>query len=328
MPLLDQIELLCPEFLLRHSFRSTMNDPVTKLTVHSKLQGSVSELSRLQQALLFAELSNASYYDEDFIAPVLREIGFDEFRFFDRDGAQAYILWNQQDCVVACRGTEPNEWNDIKADANAVAVVTETFGKVHKGFNTEVDDLWPMLEEVLTENDKTLWFTGHSLGGAMATICAGRCFLSDISSMPHALYTYGSPRVGCKRFVNFVELDHSRFVNNNDIVTRVPPAWMGYRHGGKEWYLNRNGQISKVNGLSRSLYRWRGFLAGLLKFNVDHFADHSMERYIDYINEAVQAEQNSPKTDAAQQDEDQGSPEERTVTLQTQGPEKGLERQR
>lgn len=305
-----------------------MNDSVTKLTVHSKLQGPVTELSRLQQALLFAELSNASYYDDDYISPILTEIGFKEFRFFDRDGAQAYILWNDHDCVVACRGTEPNEWNDIKADANAVAVVTETFGKVHKGFNTEVDDLWPMLEEVLTQNQKTLWFTGHSLGGAMATICAGRCYLSDIPSMPHALYTYGSPRVGCKRFVNFVELDHSRFVNNNDIVTRVPPAWMGYRHGGKEWYLNRNGRISKVNGLTRSMDRLRGFLRGLTRFKIDHFADHSMERYIDYIKTAVQAEQGKLASGEVKEAEaDQVSADGRTVELHTPEPEKGLERQ-
>lgn len=304
-----------------------MNDPVTKLTVHSRLQGPVTELTRLQQALLFAELSNASYYDEDYITPILQEIGFHEFRFFDRDGAQAYILWNDQDCVVACRGTEPNEWNDIKADANAVAVVTETFGKVHKGFNTEVDDLWPMLEEVLTENQKTLWFTGHSLGGAMATICAGRCFLSDISSMPHALYTFGSPRVGCKRFVNFVEIDHSRFVNNNDIVTRVPPAWMGYRHGGKEWYLNRNGHLSKVNGFTRSMDRLSGFLRGLTKLSIDHFADHSMERYIDYINKAVQTEQGDSKLAANSQVENLVTEDDRTITLHTPEPDKGLERQ-
>lgn len=275
-----------------------MTDSVTQPTVHSKLQGPVTDLSRLQQALLFAELSNASYYDDDYVAPIFEAIGFHEFQFFDRDGAQAYMLWNDHDCVVACRGTEPNEWNDIKADANAVAVVTETFGRVHKGFNTEVDDLWPMLEEALTQNKKTLWFTGHSLGGAMATICAGRCFLSDIESMPHALYTYGSPRVGCKRFVNFVELDHSRFVNNNDIVTRVPPAWMGYRHAGKEWYLNRKGELSKVNGFTRSMDRLRGFLRGLASFNIDHFSDHSMERYIEYILRAVHKESGVSETGA------------------------------
>ena len=79
---------------------------------------------------------------------------------------------------------------------NVVAVVTETFGRVHRGFNTEVDDLWPRLETALHDNQRTLWFTGYSLRAAMATICAGRCFLSEIESLPYAVFTYGSPRVG------------------------------------------------------------------------------------------------------------------------------------
>lgn len=144
-----------------------------------------------------------------------------------------------------------------------------------------------MLENALEENEKPLWFTGHSLGGAMATICAGRCYLSEIPSMPKSLFTYGSPRVGDRRFVNFIELDHSRWVNNNDVVTRVPPAWLGYRHSGKEWYLNRHGRIKNVNGWTRTLDRLRGFASGLLQFKVDHFSDHSIERYIEYIKTAM-----------------------------------------
>ena len=42
-----------------------------------------------------------------------------------------------------------------------------------------------MIEKSLKANKtKKVWFCGHSLGGAMATICAGRCFLSEIPSMP------------------------------------------------------------------------------------------------------------------------------------------------
>ncbi|MEZ6130266.1 MAG: lipase family protein [Planctomycetaceae bacterium] len=268
-----------------------MSEPFSPVQVHSRVVGAISEMPRLQQSLLFAELASASYYDEAHALPLVQQMGFPHSRFFDRDGAQAYMFWNDRDCVVACRGTEPHEWNDIRADVNALGVLTETFGKVHRGFSEEVDDLWPMLENALVENDRTLWFTGHSLGGAMATICAGRCYLSEIKSMPQALFTYGSPRVGCKRFVNFVKLDHSRWVNNNDIVTRVPPAWMGYRHGGTEWYLNRHGNLSRVNGWSRSYDRLRGFLQGVLQFRVDHFSDHSIDRYVENILAAVRAEE-------------------------------------
>ncbi len=264
-----------------------MTEEPAKIQVHSKIEAPIEQYSRLHQSLLFAELSSISYYDEPIARGLAEVVGFHSCRFFDRDGAQAYMFWNDVDCVVACRGTEPHEWNDIKADVNAVAVLTETFGRVHKGFMQEVDDLWPMLEDALVENKKTLWFAGHSLGGAMATICAGRCYLSEIESMPMALFTYGSPRVGDKRFVNFVELDHSRWVNNNDIVTRVPPAWMGYRHAGKEWYLNRHGDVAVVNGWSRKYDRLKGFLMGLGKFKIDHFSDHSIDRYVEYIRKAV-----------------------------------------
>lgn len=260
-----------------------MGEAPDTIKVHTKATGPIVDLPRLVQSLLFAELSAASYFDEEHAAEVVRQIGFTGSQYFDRDGAQAYIFWNEVDCVVACRGTEPNEWNDIRADVNAVGVLTEAFGRVHKGFKEEVDDLWPMLEDALVQNTKTLWFTGHSLGAAMATICAGRCFLSEIESMPQALFTYGSPRVGDKRFVNFVELDHSRWVNNNDIVTRVPPVWMGYRHCGKELYLNRNGQLSDVNGWTKTYDRLRGFLHGLRQFRIDHFSDHSIDRYIENI---------------------------------------------
>jgi len=258
------------------------------LVTHSRLNGPVQNLSYLQQSLLFAELSSLSYYAPGIVESVLEDIGFTESHFFDRDGAQAWLFQNDYDCIVACRGTEPHEWNDIRADVNAVAVTTETLGRVHKGFNDEVNDLWPRLEEALRDNQKTLWFTGHSLGGAMATICAGRCYLSEIEAMPYALYTYGSPRVGDKRFVNFVQLNHTRWVNNNDIVTRVPPAWMGYRHAGREMYLDSSGQVREMAGWRRTKDQFRGFLTGLMRLKIDHFADHSIDRYIGYIRAAME----------------------------------------
>ncbi len=266
-------------------------EPITLPVYNSKLRSPIEEKAPLVQSLLFAELASASYFDEEHATQLVLEMGFTGLRFFDRDGAQAYMFWNDVDCVVACRGTEPNEWNDIKADADAVSVVTGALGRVHRGFNQEVDDLWPMLEDALVENRKTLWFTGHSLGGAMATICAGRCYLSEIESMPQALFTYGSPRVGDKRFVNFVELNHKRWVNNNDIVTRVPPAWMGYRHAGQEMYLNRNGQLQQLKGWKKNLDRVRGMLRGVLDFRIDAFSDHSIDLYVEYILQAVEQDE-------------------------------------
>ena len=260
------------------------------LVIHSDVTTPISELSFLRRALLFGELSMIAYNDEAEATVAAAMAGFPDVTFYDRDGSQAFRFRNDHDCVIACRGTEPNEWNDVKADANARSVLAETTGKVHSGFKREVDDLWPMLETALVGNDQSLWFCGHSLGGAMATICAGRCFLSHIQSVPEELFTFGSPRVGDNTYINYVELTHYRFVNNNDIVTRVPPPFLGFRHCGSEVYINRKGEFKKYGMLMKRRDRWRGFFRGLRQWKIDHFSDHSIHQYIEAILTAVKKE--------------------------------------
>ena len=257
----------------------------------SKVAGPIDGLSVLRKSLLFAELATISYMDEADATNAVRSIGFQDSEFFERDGSQSYIFTTGRDKAIVFRGTEPNEWNDIKADANAVSAVAETFGRVHRGFKQEVDDLWPRLEKTLVTTkeltQEKLWFAGRSLGGAMATICAGRCKLSHISANPDGIFTFGSPRVGNKRYINYCNLTHYRWVNNNDIVTRVPPPWMGYRHGGIEMYLNRDGDLGQMNGWRRTKDRVLGFWGGLWEGRVDHFSDHSMTCYMDSIHKAI-----------------------------------------
>lgn len=259
--------------------------------VHSSLHAPIESLSFLRQSLLLAELSNISYMSRAKAGRLAYQIGFPEIRYYDRNGAQAYIFANKNDAVVTCRGTEPHDWNDVRADLDLAASAAETVGWVHRGFKHEVDQLWPRLEQALINNSRTLWFAGHSLGGAMAAICAGRCRLSHIPSNPRALFTYGSPRIGNRRYVNYVQMEAYRWVNNNDIVTRVPPGWLGYRHKGQEIYLNAYGQIRRLCPWQRTKDRWRGFLRGLRERRFDHFTDHSIGDYIKHIWAAVQHEE-------------------------------------
>lgn len=254
------------------------------------LSGPIDDLSLLRQSLLFAEVAKLSYYRDDVVREAARQVGMEEVQYFENDGAQAYVFGNQYDRIVACRGTEPNEWNDIRADVNAISVIAESMGRVHRGFKQEVDDLWPVIEQYLRDNDKTLWFTGHSLGGAMATICAGRCKISEIPSNPQGLFTFGSPRVGDKRYINFVKIHHYRWVNNNDIVTRVPPMWMGYRHSGHEMYFNAFGRLRKYRPWRRFRDRMHGLMMSLAKWKIDWLCDHSMAFYVANIKQAIEDE--------------------------------------
>ena len=239
----------------------------------------IVDLSFKERAVLFAKLSDIAYLEKADAKKKAKELGFTTIEYYDRDGAQAYRFMNKKDLVIACRGTQPTQWNDIKADLKAIPVMAETIGRVHRGFKKEVDDLWPMVREDLlrkTNLSKTIWFTGHSLGAAMATIMASRCMHDEEANYPAELYTYGSPRVGWSKYCNSLGIEHHRFVNNNDIVTRVPLWIMGYRHHGKKVYFNRHGKVSKVSLVDRLLGMWNG----IKRLRFDNIADHAMPEYM------------------------------------------------
>ncbi len=260
------------------------------LVLYSDVREPISGQSFLRRALTLAESAMIAYNDPAEAQRAAQAIGFLSAKLIEHDGAQAYLFVNEHDVVVACRGTEPTEWNDVQADANAVLSVVGTLGKVHSGFNGEVDHLWPVLEEILRNNKLPVWFCGHSLGGAMATITAFRCKASSISSNPQELHTFGSPRVGCRKYTRHAEVKHYRWVHNNDVVTRCPPVWMGYRHCGQEIYLDRYGRIRQLTGIWRSRDRWRGFIGALMKWKFDLLDDHSIRLYAQHIVTAINAE--------------------------------------
>ena len=256
---------------------------------------SIKKLSFAERSLLFAKLSNIAYKDVDEAEKEARKLGFTTTEFYNRDGAQAYRFMNVDDLVIACRGTQPTEFNDIKADLKAIPVVAETISRVHQGFKTEVDELWPMILEDLTYGDnekKNLWFTGHSLGAAMTTIMASRCFYCKELQDPVEVYTYGSPRVGWPGYVKVMGVTHHRWVNNNDIVTRVPLTIMGYRHHGEEHYMNAFGNIRKSTGWQRFKDRMRGMWMGIKTGRIDNFSDHNMSGYIHNLEMYASGKQN------------------------------------
>lgn len=255
--------------------------------VSEPLSRPIDDLPLLRQSLLFAELSHLSYFNPADVSRAVKAFGLDDYQYIERGNGQAYVFSTNYDCVVVFRGTEQDDVEDIKADVDAVMVVAETVGRVHRGFKREVDELWGPVESALRENTKPLWFAGHSLGGAMATISAGRCILSSIPSNPEGLFTFGSPRVGNRRYINFVKMNHYRWVNNNDIVTRLPPRWLGYSHAGRELYLDAYGKLRNYTTWRKFRDRWLGFFLSLRRWKVDHFSDHSITSYIQYIHQAI-----------------------------------------
>lgn len=259
---------------------------------------SIKKLNFKERSLLFARLAQIAYCNEDDARSQAKRLGFTTTEFYNKNGAQAYRFMNKADLVIACRGTQPTEFNDISADLKALPVMAETVSRVHRGFKAEVDELWPMVcdDMVRTANrDKTVWFCGHSLGAAMATIMASRCLYYASVPNPEELYTYGSPRVGWPKYVKSLGITHHRWVNNNDIVTTVPLAIMGYRHHGEQHYLNAYGNVRKPTGWQLFKDKVRGMWMGIKQLKIDNFSDHSMVNYVNFLEMYASGKENSQK---------------------------------
>jgi triacylglycerol lipase len=227
-----------------------------------------------------ATLAQIAYMDKAEAAPKIKKLGYTSHYFFDDDGAQVHIVWNRDDIVLCFRGTEPDEFSDIKADLNAIPRKAKSGGWVHMGFQTEVDKVWDEITTVLAKHGegRDLYITGHSLGGAMATIAASR-----LKTKTKALYTYGSPRVGTRSFVKSFNTPHYRHVNNNDIVPKVPFALIGYKHHGTLRYINYYGNIRKMSTWQRMKDGWRGRITAFKKkMPFDGAYDHGMNYYVEY----------------------------------------------
>ena len=74
-------------------------------------------------------------------------------------------------------------------------------------------------------------------------------------------------------------------VNNNDIVTRLPPRTLKYKHVGQVKYLNSKGKLETgatpwKNFLKRVKGQIEGRIDDFLKPGTDGLKDHGMARYV------------------------------------------------
>ncbi len=93
--------------------------------------------------------------------------------FFDVKGTQAFLAADDEKLIVAFRGTEPDVLEDWVTDAK-IRKTAGPFGDVHRGFMQALNYIWPDIEATiegfLNKKNRTVWITGHSLGGALATL--------------------------------------------------------------------------------------------------------------------------------------------------------------
>ena len=200
---------------------------------------------------------------------------------FSHRGTEVFCWQDGKNACVVFRGTEPLSWDDIKSDLKIRRTKVPT-GFVHRGFKDALEMVWEHIANWLVSvKQPNVFFCGHSLGGALATLAASR-WNTDTTH----LYTFGSPRVGGEKFVKSFNTNHRyRFRNNNDIVTRVPPEWLGYKHasGNQGHFIYFDVDGLPREGFSRGFMfmQWmKGTYRGFFQNKTwDAFQDHSVATY-------------------------------------------------
>lgn len=207
------------------------------------------------------------------------------FVFIDRKDTQVFLAGDPEMILFAFRGTEPETLQDWMTDAQ-IKGKAGPYGKVHPGFLRAFRSVWPEIRAIIEKwqtQAQSLWVTGHSLGGALATLAVAS--FGENAKPVHGLYTFGQPRVGGKSFSRNFDLDFQsrtfRFVNNNDVVTRVPTRAMGYRRIGRVVVFDSKGKLQTDPHFWNTLVnRLVGRVDDLGKPGTDGIKDHSMVCYV------------------------------------------------
>ena len=164
-----------------------------------------------------------------------------------------FVIASAKSNIIAFRGTQTQIewWRNIQATQKKYTNLQtgQQYGKVHQGYLKIVrEQIGSTLIETVRQLDPTIpcYITGHSLGGAVATLSAIEIALNVPKIREQLqLYTYAAPRVGDRTFAQA----HSKFIPNSyrivnlsDSVPLVPPIKIenkfttaNYAHVGQKW---------------------------------------------------------------------------------------------
>ncbi|MEB3291510.1 MAG: lipase family protein [Leptolyngbya sp.] len=147
--------------------------------------------------------------------------------------------------------------------------------RFHQGFMTAYFAVRDRLLTTLsTCTGQEIVITGHSLGGALATIAALdlQYNFGQANDLRFIVNTFGAPRVGNQAQVESYNRrvpNSQRFIYGWDVVTRVPREWQGFAHINTAIYLG-------------SRFTWRILSR--------RFSDHAIAAYVAALEAALEAE--------------------------------------
>ncbi|MFF4713406.1 lipase family protein [Streptomyces eurythermus] len=257
----------------------------------------------LPHAYWMARAAGLATLDRDGIRTRARAWGFEQVRYFESthrmpfpiEDTQAYVMAGDRMIVVGFRGTEVAKIYDWLTDVDTPPVPgPANRGFVHYGFHQALQSVYPQVRDTILElrdQGQSLWFTGHSLGAALAMLAGARLYFEKPRLLADGIYTFGQPRT-CERLLadahNEAFRDRCyRFVNNNDIVPHLPPE-PPYTHISALRYIDADGELHQSMPLMAALRdRVKGFSADLFAPESDAIKDHHLPNYLAALEKNV-----------------------------------------
>lgn len=259
---------------------------------------------------ILAQLCIAAYLDEVSARTAAQALGLTGFIWIDLtaqfEDTYAIVASGPGFVIIAFRGTKSfgNWMTDLQSTPVSYPWIFESapeIGAIHAGFGHALRDAWTQIADALSDivpppgsipgdsQPPALWVTGHSLGGALAVLtgAAFSMWMNAPIRSVNGVYTFGQPRVGlygfCGNYDHLLKNRTFRFVNNHDLVPRVPFRGWDYADVGNMIHFDNSGTPHRespqwTNFLSRSLQSFREFfdIAGHVQGDVH---DHDMIGY-------------------------------------------------
>lgn len=257
-------------------------------------------------SVMLAEASQIAYQNErEIVSWATSNLYSINVEFVHAEDTEVFIAENDSEMYIVFRGSKG--FRDWLANMKALKFNTD-YGKIHSGF---MDGFSVVRGEIFTamnrarDNNKKLYLSGHSLGGALAAIAAADSNFHIGSTPIEGIYTYGMPKTSNRTAANYINSNFGtrffRFVNDRDIVTRIPP---GSRHVGRLIHFDKHGEIKNTHNnaettlasdenedditeeqfklIQKGLKRKKGAVTEGEMIGAD---DHSIGKYIDILTQ-------------------------------------------
>jgi hypothetical protein len=176
-------------------------------------------------------------YNEDDIKRAFKECEFTEIHSYyyntpQEDSASLCVGKRDNNIFIVFCGTQGKEWYNNFAVGSGI---------IHQGYEEAANNIMPVLKEYINSNCNLL-FTGHSRGGALANLIAGKLISKGRSNV--FCYTFACPNLTAENDADSGKFSNiNNFVYEEDFIPHCPLKEWGFKKYGKT-ILFKNTEIN------------------------------------------------------------------------------------